>query len=80
MLANVGFNCQSAPPSCCGEDKMLCASRNKKPQLYSRPQEALTQMVGMRQGCLSHKNLRFKKRVVKMEKFSSPFERLNESW
>lgn len=80
MLANVGFNCQSVPPSCCGENKMLCASRNKKPQLYSRPQESLTQMVGKRQRCLRHKKLWFKNGWWKWKSSAALFERLNESW
>ncbi len=42
MVANVGFNCQSAPPSCCGENKTLCASRNKTSAVLKAPESSHT--------------------------------------
>ncbi len=75
MVANVGFNCQSAPPSCCGENKTAGITL----QLYSRPQKALTQMVGKRQRGLSVPQKVHDKKV-EMEEFCSPSKKLPESW
>ncbi len=65
MVAIVGFNCQSAPPSCCGENKTLCASRNKTSAVLQAPENSHTDGGNEREGYLFHKKSMIQKKKKK---------------